>query len=279
MKIITKNKVKVKKNIQESFTGKNLTGYGGIGLFKYFIDRLKIREEFNSNIMINRKVRRYTIGDFLISLIYMFVIGYSRQSDIQELNKDHVFKKLIGYIDLPDQSVISRLFSSLLVGTATMIYKVGLKLLNKIRKGYRDLESATLDIDSHVTVCYGNQQRASVGYNPKKPGRKSYHPLLCFISETKDFLHGKFRTGKIYTAKNCSGFLRACLKLLPGTLKRIYVRADSGFFDQKFIEELEKKVTGYAISVKQYTSVQRYFDSIEYKKLSNGLYIGEFNYE
>jgi hypothetical protein len=39
-----------------------------------------------------------------------------------------------------------------------------------------------------VKTVYGNQQRAKKGYNPKKPGRKSFHPLLCFIGETRDFL-------------------------------------------------------------------------------------------
>jgi len=50
----------------------------------------------------------------------------------------------------------------------------------------------TLDMDSHVTAVHGKQQRAKVGYNPKKPGRKNYHPLPCFVGEARDFLWGRF---------------------------------------------------------------------------------------
>ena len=45
----------------------------------------------------------------------------------------------------------------------------------------------------NLTKSDGHQQRSSVGYNPKEPGRASFHPLFCFNGETRDFLHGIFR--------------------------------------------------------------------------------------
>lgn len=36
------------------------------------------------------------------------------------------------------------------------------------------------DLDSTVLVLYGKQAMARIGYNPKKWGLPSYHPLLCF---------------------------------------------------------------------------------------------------
>ena len=36
------------------------------------------------------------------------------------------------------------------------------------------------DLDTAVLTVYGRQQRAAVGFNPKKRGRPSYVPLLCF---------------------------------------------------------------------------------------------------
>jgi hypothetical protein len=53
----------------------------------------------------------------------------------------------------------------------------------------------TLDLDSLVTPVFGGQQRAAVGYNPKKKGRNSYPTLLCFIGETRDYPGGLFRSG------------------------------------------------------------------------------------
>ena len=65
----------------------------------------------------------------------------------------------------------------------------------------------TLDLDSHVKTVYGNQQLASNGYNPKNLGRKSYHPLFCFIGETRDFLWGRFRPGNRYSGHGAASVL------------------------------------------------------------------------
>ena len=53
----------------------------------------------------------------------------------------------------------------------------------------------TLDMDSTVIGITGSQEGAEKGYNPKKKGQKSYHPLLCFIAETREYLYNWFRAG------------------------------------------------------------------------------------
>jgi hypothetical protein len=45
-----------------------------------------------------------------------------------------------------------------------------------------DVGALTIDIDSTVITRYGNQEGAKKGYNPKKMGRNSHHPLIAFIS-------------------------------------------------------------------------------------------------
>ena len=43
----------------------------------------------------------------------------------------------------------------------------------------------TLTLDSTVVVPYGHKQAgAELGYNPKKRGRRSHHPLVAFVNET-----------------------------------------------------------------------------------------------
>jgi len=37
------------------------------------------------------------------------------------------------------------------------------------------------------------------------------------------------------------GFLRECLKRLPGEIKEIFLRGDSGFFDGNFLGKIEKR--------------------------------------
>src|SRR5258708_19313675 len=50
-------------------------------------------------------------------------------------------------------------------------------------------------LDSVVLTLYGKQQGARKGYNPKKKGRPSYHPILCFESHGQEFWHGSLRPG------------------------------------------------------------------------------------
>ena len=60
-------------------------------------------------------------------------------------------------------------------------------LLNNNSKALKEsgLTKITLDADSTVSMVYGNQEGAKKGYNDKKQGAKSYHPLLVFVSELK----------------------------------------------------------------------------------------------
>ena len=76
---------------------------------------------------------------------------------------------------------ISRFLSSVRISVAKQISVLNFDLIMKLRKQYKGYRKITLDLDSHVICVYGNQQRAALGYNPKKKGRKSYHPLLCLL--------------------------------------------------------------------------------------------------
>ena len=44
------------------------------------------------------------------------------------------------------------------------------------------INEGTLNFDSSVLTRYGDQDGARKGYNPKKKGRSSHHPLLAFLS-------------------------------------------------------------------------------------------------
>jgi hypothetical protein len=162
---------------------------------------------------------------------------------------------------------------------AQKIGDTGVSLLGKVRNNFKDYIRLTLDLDSHVETVYGNQQWAKVGYNPKKPGRKSFHPILCFIGETRDFLWGRFRPGNRYTGQGAVGFLMECLKRLPGEVKEIFLRADSGFFDNEFLRNAERRGIKYAIAAKLYSTIQTMLGGITYRNIGGGIEIGESYYQ
>ena len=105
-------------------------------------------------------------------------------------------------------------------------------------------------MDSTVRGVYGHQQGAEKGYNPKKKGQKSYHPLLCFIAETRECLHNWFRAGGAYSANGCVEFIKECFARLPKRVWQINVRADSAFFNGELFDFLEAGGSQYLVKVK-----------------------------
>jgi len=102
-------------------------------------------------------------------------------------------------------------------------------------------ERVTLDMDSSVRGVYGKQEGAAKGFNSKKKGQRSYHPLLCFVAENRECLHNWFRTGSAYSANGSVDFMKDCFAKLPKRAWKVFVRADSAFFDGALLDLLESK--------------------------------------
>jgi len=125
-------------------------------------------------------------------------------------------------------------------------------LLSKNSRWLREsgLESITLDADSTVKSVCGNQEGAEKGFNTTKKGAKSYHPLLVFVSEMKLLYHTWFRAGSAYTANGVVDFLKEVKVSLPGSIKKVIFRADSGFFSGDLFDLLESFGWDYLVKVK-----------------------------
>jgi hypothetical protein len=244
--------------IKEEFSGKNLTRFGGSGLIRRFFKRHRIKEQIENRVKVQgRRKSKYRVGDMLIGCLYAMFLGYPRPGQMEILGTDRVFQVLAGLKCFPVQSTISRFLSSLKVIVAGQIAEFNFDLLMKFRKGFKTFKSITLDLDSHVTPVYGNQQRAGIGYNPKKKGRKSYHPLLCFLGETRDYLGGLFRSGKHHSSYHAVRFLKAVIKKMPCPIGQIRLRADSGFFSAEMIRYLMKEHMEFYIVVPMQPWVQK----------------------
>lgn len=50
-------------------------------------------------------------------------------------------------------------------------------------------------------------QLSNRGYNPKKPGRISHHPLIAFVAELRMTVNFWLRSGNVYTTNNFYNFL------------------------------------------------------------------------
>lgn len=259
----------------EEFTGKNLTRFGGAGLIRRFFEHLQLGKCLQIVGIGKRRENDYSVYEMCISLLYAFMVGVFRPMHMKELRMDKVFLKLVGLKRFPDQSTISRFLSRITVHPAEHIAALNLKLLKKIRKNFQELGTITLDMDSHVIPVFGNQQRAKKGYNPNKHGRKCYHPVLCFIGETRDYIGGIFRSGNKASGYKAKELLKEIMKRLPKG-KEIRLRADSGFFSFEFLQWLLKRGIEFFVVVPQHIWVQRLILGIDnWREFGHGLSVGE----
>jgi len=267
------------KGVEVSFSGRNLTLYGGIGLLDGLVRKLRVKEALESRVQLSRRKRKYSVGDMTLSLVYAQALSLERLCDTAVLYVDRVFQQLVGFEDYPHQSSLGRFLRKFTVVAAKNIGEANVGLCHRVREKPEGYSIMTLDMDSHVSTVYGEQQRAKVGYNPKKPGRKSYHPLLCFIGETRDFLWGKFRSGDKNNVQDSKRFLKECLARLPSGVKELFLRADSGFYSKDFLKCLERNRTWYAVVARLYPTIQAQLAGVEYRDIGSGVEVGEFGYQ
>jgi len=116
-----------------------------------------------------------------------------------------------------------------------------------------------LVLDSTVVLRYGTKQAgAEVGYNPKKHGRPSHHPLVAYAAETGDCLGVVWRPGSAHTAAGAIAWLRTLVGRLRGLgVQEITVRLDKGFFSQEMIEALRELGVWFYLKLPEHTWVLR----------------------
>lgn len=268
------------RKIQIEFSAKNLTPFGGVDLLSQFIRKLNLKQvldTINPSQTEKISIGHYTIGEKILSQVYGLVCDLERPADTEVLQWDRVFQTLTDYQSYPDQSTHSRFLSSFVVKGAQEIGEKNTQMLLKVRHNFNNYLKLTLDLDSHVKTVYGKQQRADVGYNPKKPGRKSYHPLFCFLGETQDYLLGKLRAGSKYTGAGTIPFLKECLRIIPKHILQLYMRGDSGFYSGPHLFFLEQRRIRYAIAVKLYNTIQKQLGGLEYRDIGAGVGVSEFD--
>lgn len=108
-------------------------------------------------------------------------------------------------------------------------------------------DNYTLDFDSTVEQRCGEQEGAAKGYNPKRPGRLSHHPLLAFVSDIRMIANYWLRPGNTSAQTNFLSFLDDTLDKMKG--KKVgLIRADSGFFSNMIMSHLEELDLNYIIA-------------------------------
>jgi hypothetical protein len=209
----------------------SLSAVAGLVLFGQFVQTIGLDRELGQAFRDMKDSARstYSMEDVLRMLIDMFVAGEDRVFGLENLASDPVFRRMNGgkapgldvvYRDLRrfDEPRVDKL--------ANIMVKQGLAEVEKLR----GKPQAQLDIDTTVTVVFGEQEGACVGYNPKYPGRPSFHPLVARCAETRTWVGALLRPGNTSFGEAEGVFVGQCMDNMrsaigPDTV--LYVRIDS----------------------------------------------------
>ena len=259
---------------------RNLTHFGGIFLIHQFCKKLKLKWRLQTYVKFPYYHRRYHPVELILAIIYALIAGINRLSKTKILQGNGAFQQIVGLGTYPYSSSLRRFLKRVNPKTIQGINKVHDYLRLKMFYLPKPRTSILFDFDSSVLTLYGKLiEGAKVGYNPHKRGARSYHPLLCFEYHSRDFWHGILRPGDVYTSTGSAEFLKICLSKLPPHIYRIRLRADSGFFDRKFIEPLEEAKIGYCIVAKMTPPIKKKIWGLRYHRFKKKWAAAEFLYQ
>ena len=151
-------------------------------------------------------------GETFTAFVISVVAGARRFAHSSLLRADRALHALLGMQRFPTDGTMRNLFKRFKQGLVVRFYEPlwawQLARVPRREGGY------SLDLDSTVFERYGKQEGVKKGYNPKKPGRGSHHPLLAVLGEAPFILHGWLRSGNTRADTGVVEFLKEALAKL-----------------------------------------------------------------
>jgi hypothetical protein len=260
------------------YCDKKISPWGGMRIIKEFYDRIglhdKIRELPLHATGSAIAVEHYEIVEsFMMSVI----LGAGNCTGASQISYDDVLKEIFQWEKgMPSQSTLSRFFPKYDHDKSDEIFSELFTWWFE-QLGNKHL---TLDIDTTVITRFGNQEGAEKGYNPKRPGRKSHHPIIAFVAETKMIANAWMRTGDSASSTEFKEFLDNTFTMIPRNSIGL-VRGDSGFSGNNILNNLEQRELDYIIAMPMKAGlVDAILDTRDWvASETEGVDLSSFNYQ
>jgi hypothetical protein len=200
-------------------------------------------------------------GRKVMALLFAMVLGADSLDDCDLLRAGRTRRLLGGW--LPAPSTLGAFLRAFTFGHVRQLDKLLAESLQRAWKAGAGPGDGRLviDLDSFVgEVCGYQKQGAAYGYTRIF----GYHPILATRADTREALHIRLRKGSANTQR---GIKRFCEELIArieraGATGSKLLRADSGFWNTKVFELLEKAGWQYSIGVRNIKKVKAAVETI-----------------
>ncbi|HXJ73441.1 MAG TPA: IS1380 family transposase [Candidatus Dormibacteraeota bacterium] len=257
-------------------TSRPVTPFGGLVSFIAFLGQIGYARQLEAHLPWQlTSPNAIPLGHTLTAFLLGVVVGARRFAHTEMARADRALHALLGLARWPGADTVRSLFHRFTQPSIQSFWRpLWIWLLGLLRCPKAGF---SLDLDSTVFQRSGSQQGAARGYNPRRPGRNSQHPLLAVLAEVPFVLHGWLRSGNTGAARGVVPFLREALALLSAGMSIRCVRADSGFFEEALLAFLEERALSYVVVARLTTQLKRRAASIQnWTAVDEHYAVGEF---
>lgn len=263
-------------NYDIKFVKKEITPFGGLSLFLKMLERCHFEDKLSQcSLPTQGSNRGYNPIKLIEGLFAGVWCGANCFGHLDVVRYDNALCNLLGWKQGADHRAYQRYFNKF---TQAINQRVFSELY---RWFFSELifDNYTLDFDSTVMVREGEQEGASKGYNPKRAGRPSHHPLLAFVSDIRMVANYWLRAGNTSASTNYLSFLEDTLSRLEN--KKVgLIRMDSGFFAQEILNHLENRCLHYIVACRFNNRIKSALASQRvWAEVADGIEIAETTYQ
>ena len=237
--------------VQIAASSQQITAHAGLVLVRELAGRLGVAELLD-RVTVKKRKRGYSPSQAMLALCETLVAGGDCLDDVALLRADSAQELLRGH-GLPEPTTLGRFLRRFTLGHLGQLNRALDELFGRVNS-LVGRETVTLDLDATYVEHHG-PVGSRQGTRGTYTGKVAWHPLLCFVGETGEWLHAKLRNGHAAASTGATRFLGECLRRLPAGA-RIYLRADEGFWGKTFFAECERRGITYAVGAPLIASVR-----------------------
>lgn len=262
--------------MKHEYTDKMVTPWGGMKEMKIMIDKTGISKKLSELGLPEGKSNNSISAISIIESFWVSVwIGCFRFSHTAVVRLDEVLREIFGWKRVASGTTFGRFFKKF---TPSMNNSLFIELYSWFFEQLK-FDNYTLDVDSSVITRYGEQEGAKKGYNPKKRGRNSHHPLFAFVNDVRMVVNCWNRSGNTSSSNNCIHFIEETFSILKNKTVGLF-RADSGFCSESVLKFIENKKIAYVMACKLYANLQMTIYNItNWHAIGVGIWIHEIEYQ
>ncbi len=258
-----------------SFTGKNVTSNGGMALPAQAIEAFGVRQALQAFSARFSSVYVHDTADILEQLIALRIMGGEALSDTNILDES-ALHALFGWQGVAHPTTFSRRLEGFSYQSTVSLQEIVTHLSRLTQLDGPRL----IAIDSTVSTAHGfGMEGARIGYNPHKPGRPSYHPLLAVDVEARSVVDGYLRPGDAASGNGLVGFLQKIMAETTSQPSDITFRLDKGLTSGAVLDEIEEAGSNYVAKAKLTKKLMRHISGIKnWHSIGGGVFVANVRY-